>query len=198
MKKTTSIFFLFCLFILTGCPGGNYKNALKKIQDNNMDFPDNRKVIYNGISFEISDLFRNSYNDYFCIQDNAETKSIYDMDLNFSVEVFDEDEAELIGYQFDEEIEALDAIHDNYIIRRKESLNEADISIKKGTLESVGFLGYIQIINGVEYEYSESISYFTATLHIENEFYVFQLIGKEDNMGYLYDDFLDILSSVEK
>ena len=62
-----------------------------------MDFPENRKVFYNGISFEISDLFHNSYNDFFCIQDNAETKSIYEMDLNFSVEVFDEDEAELIG-----------------------------------------------------------------------------------------------------
>jgi hypothetical protein len=37
-----------------------------------------------------------------------------------------------------------------------------------------------------------------ATVHVYDKFYVFQLIGKKENMGYLNDDFLAILNSIEK
>lgn len=163
-----------------------------------MDFPDLEKAYYNGIYYKISKLFSNDYNDNYVIQDNAKTKAIYSMDLNFSVEMFDEAEAELLQFGFEEDISKIDAVHDNYVIRRANTLEEPSVSIKKETPKSVGFHGYIQVVEGTSSYYDEPASYFTATLEIDNEFYVFQLIGKKENMGYLYDDFIDLLSSVEK
>lgn len=186
------------MFILTACPGKKRISNLKKVQENNMDFPDLEKNFYNGISYQLSNLFSKSYNDDYCIQDYAETMIIYDMDVYFSVEDFDDYDAEEIAYQFEEEIEYIDAVHDNYAITRRESLLECDVSIKKEVPTSVGYPGYIQIINGKENKYSDKSSYFMATLEIDGEYYVFQLIGTEENMGYLYDDFIAILSSVEK
>lgn len=163
-----------------------------------MDFPDLKKEYYNGIYYMLSDLFTRDYNDEYTIQDNAKTKAIYSMDINFSIEVFDADEAELLQFAFEEDISPIDAVHDNYILRRAATLQEPDISIKKEVPSTVGFPGYIQVVQGTSSYYDSPAAYFTCTLEIDNEYYVIQLIGKEDNMGYLYDDFIDILSSVEK
>jgi len=186
------------LFVITGCPGRTYKSDLKKIQENNMDLPLPSKSFFNGIQYRISGLFRDNYNNDYVLSNNASTKSIYDIDLNFSVESFSSSEAEAYAFLFEGEISKLDAVHDNYIKKRSESLKEFNISIKKELPKTVKYPGYIQIIHGSSNSYSENASYFTATMEIEDEYFVFQLIGKEENMGYLYDDFIEILNSVTK
>jgi len=163
-----------------------------------MDFPDLRQEYFEGIHYTLSELFSTDYNDEYVISDNAITKVIYDIDVNFSVEVFDLDQAEAIQYGFDEEIDLIDAVHDNYTLTRIKTLDNPTVTIKKETPKSVGFPGYIQVISGSSYSYDSPASYFMATLDIDGEFYVFQLIGNEESMGYLYDDFIDILTSVEK
>ena len=162
-----------------------------------MDFPDLRTRYYSLINFQLSTLFDPDYAIDYALQDNAMGYVIYDMDVYFCVEEFDQDAAETIQFSFDNEnISAHDAVHDHYLWRRNESLYDPQMGIKKELPASVRFPGYIQVITGVQSEYEESSSYFTATLAINNKYYVFQLIGKEENMGYLYDDFIDILSSV--
>lgn len=190
---------IILLLTLTACPPKrNNKDELKQIQDNHMDFPKLRKMYYNSIHYKLSELFSQDYNKSYVIQDVAETRAIYSMDLKFSIEVFTEDEAELMEYVFEDEINSFDAVHDNYVLKRASTLIDPMVSIKKETPSSVGFPGYIQVIEGSYYDYQDPLSYFTATLNIDGEYYVFQLIGKQENMGYLYDDFIDILSSVEK
>jgi len=186
------------LMLTTACPGSSYDTDLKKLQKNGMDFPDLRKEYYNGISFMLSEMFTNDYENSYTLNENALTKVIYALDLNLSVEVFNEDDAEVIRYAFDEEIESLDAIHDNYIIQRQKSLYENATSIKKELPKSVKYPGYIQVVHGGTFSTEATSSYFTATLEIDNQYFVFQMIGKRENMGYLYDDFIDILSSIEK
>jgi len=102
----------------------------------------------------------------------------------------------MIQYAFDDEISALDAVHDNYILKREASLEDAETGIKKELPETVKFPGFIQVIEGARSDYGTSSTYLTATLEIGGDYYVIQLIGKQENMGYLYDDFIDILSSV--
>ena len=120
------------------------------------------------------------------------------MDLNFSVETFGKYDVETIQYAFNQDISPLDAVHDNYIIRRQNSLSDPSTSIKKSTPKSVKYPGYIQVVSGSPYSNENPSSYFIATLEIEGEYFVFQMIGTHKNMGYLYDDFIDLLSSVEK
>lgn len=197
MKFGKFILYTALVFTLSACPGNSYKDDLKSIQDNNMDFPDLQKTYYDGINFELSSLFRDDYSDYYVIQDNALTKVIYGIDVHFSIEAFSEDEAEDIRFTFEEDIDHLNAVHDHYVYKRANTLSEPIVSIKKELAENVRYDGYIQVIHGTGDDYyQDESSYFTASLKIGDEYYIVQLIGKRVNMGYLYDDFLDILSSI--
>ena len=121
------------------------------------------------------------------------------LDVYFSVEVFDTVDVANFGEDINQySSNPLDIIQDFYVRKRVNSLHEPRVSIKKELPKSVKFEGCIQAVKGknYDYEYQEQTNYFTATLKIEDEFYVFQLIGKADNMSYLYDDFVDLLSSV--
>jgi hypothetical protein len=198
VKTHLIIAFIGTLIVTTGCPGSSYNNNLKDLQKNNMDFPNLRKEYYNGIHFMLGEMFVNDYEDNYTLNDNALTKVVYELDVNFSTEVFNQSDAETIRYAFDTDIESLDAVHDNYIIQRQKSLYEHSTSIKKELPKSVPFKGSIQVVHGGSYSTNTPSTYFIATVEIDNTFYVFQLIGKKDNMGYLYDDFIDLLSSIEK
>lgn len=161
-----------------------------------MDFPDLQSQRYSILKYQLSRLFDQDYGVDYTVQDNADGFIIYQMDVHFSIERFENDEVEMIQFAFDDEISAMDAVHDNYILKRQASLEDAETGIKKEVPNSVKFPGYIQVVEGARSDYGEVSSYFTATLEVGSEFYVLQLIGKEENMGYLYDDFIDILSSV--
>jgi len=163
-----------------------------------MDFPNLSKVYYNGIRFKLSELFFDEGYANYTIKDNALTKGIYDLRLHFSVENFSKAEADAIKFTFSDDTELLDAVHDNYVFRREESLAEFFTSIKKNVPKKVGFNGVIQTIEGKNYEEEPSTMYFMATIEIDNIYYVFQMIGKKENMAYLYDDFIELLNSIEK
>ncbi|MFT5858494.1 MAG: hypothetical protein ACI865_000582 [Flavobacteriaceae bacterium] len=187
-------------FLLTACPGpssGGY-SALDEIKNNGMDFPNLRSTYYKGIRFELSQLFERDYSDDYVLTDDASTHVIYSMDLNFSLELFDTYDAETIQYAFDGEIDMLNAIHDNYLLKRQASLELSQMAIKKPLPKRVGYPGFIQVIHGTSSTYGDESSYFTATMEVGTEYFVFQLIGKRENMGYLYDDFIDLLCSVHK
>ena len=189
------------MFLLTACPPSrrsNYQSNLKQVKKNGMDLPNLQTERYEGIEYQLSNLFTHDYDDDYVKTDYASTKCIYDMNIHFSVEMFDQNDAEATSYAFDEEIDLLNAVHDDYILIREESLENEQTSIKKEVPASVGYPGYIQIVHGAPSTYGERSSYFTATLEVDDEYYVFQLIGKEENMGYMYDDFIDIISSVQK
>ena len=197
--KFIHVFFLFCLCgIITACPGSNYEDAQKKMQKNNMDLPNPIKQYHNGIHYKLSDLFENGYEKDFVIKDDATTKVIYELGLNFSVESFDKNEAKTFQFAFTDSVDLLNAVHDQYVIKRQNSLFNQFTSIKKTIDKSVGFKGIVQTIQGETYENDMSSTYFMATIQVGENFYVFQLIGLKENMGYLYDDFLEIINSIEK
>jgi hypothetical protein len=163
-----------------------------------MDLPSPTKRFHDGISYMLSDLFEDSYNTDFVLKDNATTKIIYDLYLNFSVESFTKLEAESFRFNFSEDTDLLNAVHDHYVFSRQKSLDSYFTSVKKPIDKKVGFKGYTQTIQGSN-EYSENdLMYLMATLEVGDKFYVFQLIGKKENMGYLKDDFSAILNSIEK
>ncbi|NVK65108.1 MAG: hypothetical protein HWE22_11005 [Flavobacteriales bacterium] len=196
MKFLHLTIILSAFFLLTACPGARRESSLKQLQDNGMDFPNLRSQRFSVVKFQISELFDRDYGLYHTLQDQAIGFVIHDMNVHFTVERFGSDEVDMIQFAFDDDIGPLDAVHDNYILKREASLIEPSFTgIKKELPETVNFPGFVQVVEGASSDYSDILSYFTATLEIGNDYYVFQLIGKEGNMEYLYDDFLDILSS---
>lgn len=161
-----------------------------------MDLPELDRQYYKGITYELSNLFNQDYDDSYVLGTDAQTFIIYDIGLYFSVEFFDAEDADVIRYAFEVDTDPLNAVHDNYILKRQESLYQTMHSIKKELPESVKYPGFIQVIHGDAYSDAYSTSYFTATLKVDGGYFVFQMIGKRENMGYLYDDFIAVLSSV--
>jgi hypothetical protein len=185
------------LFLLTACPETTSKSPLELIQENNMDLPQPVGFYHEGLNFKLSNLFERSSYDNMVIQDDAAVRVIPQLSLYFTVESFTQSEADAYAYSFDTEIDALDAVHDVYSEQRLNTLDEFTISIKKAVPKSVKYPGYFQVISGSRYENDLPTTYFLATIQVGSKYYVFQLIGKEDNMGYLHDDFIEILSSIE-
>lgn len=199
MRFFYGIVLMGLLSVLAACPPSG-KSDLKLIQANNMDLPNLKYVGYESIDFALSDLFDVVYSkDYAISGDDAMCRVIRALDVYFSVEVFDTVDVANFGEDINQySSNPLDIIQDFYVRKRVNSLHEPRVSIKKELPKSVKFEGCIQAVKGknYDYEYQEQTNYFTATLKIEDEFYVFQLIGKADSMSYLYDDFVDLLSSV--
>lgn len=163
-----------------------------------MDFPETINVKYKDIQFDISPLFLRDQKPNYVLKPSAFTRIIYEISLHLSVEVFSESEAKKIQMKFDESTDLLNVVHDYYISKRKNSLHEAHHSIKKDLPKMKNKTGVIQVLQGATYSGSAVNSYFTSTLKIGKQFYVFQLIGKQDCMGHLYDDFECIIASVKK
>lgn len=197
MKFLHLTILLSSLFLFTACPGNRQESALKQLQDNGMDFPNLRSQRFSVVKFQLSELFDRDFGLYHTLQDEAIGFVIHDMNVHFTVERFASDEVDMIQFAFDDDIAPMDAVHDNYILKREASLIEPSFTgVKKELPNTVNFPGFVQVVEGSSSDYSDVLSYFTATLEIGTDYYVFQLIGKEENMGYLYDDFLDLLSSV--
>ena len=187
--------------MLSGCPSDResviQKSDLERLQKNNMDLPDQRSHYFHGINYKLSNLFQTTYYQDFVLSDVHEIKTIASLNLYFSIESFNKSKAEAIRFKFDDEnLSLLDAVHDHYAIQRNSTLKDATVSIKKEVPKSVGFPGVMQTISGATYKGVQGNTYFFATIDLKEKIIVVQLIGKEENMGYLYDDFIEIISSI--
>lgn len=197
MRILKSLLIIPLLFLLMACPPSR-KSDLKQIQANNMDLPHLNYVGFEGIDFALSDLFDEEFStEYAYSGDDAMCRVISSLDIYFSVEVFGAmDVVDLSEEMNSVSNSELNIVQDFYVGKRVNSLYEPIVSIKKEVPNTVKFPGFIQVVKGKEYEYEEPTNYFTSTLKVGNQYYVFQMIGKAENMGYLYDDFIDLLSSV--
>jgi len=199
MKFINIALFFISVFVLTACPSSKpYEDAVKKLHKNRMDLPNPILSYHDGIRFKVSELFEENYSPTYVLKDDATTGIIYDLDLNFSVESFTKAEAEAFQFAFSDSTDLLNSVHDQYVLKRENSLFDYKTSIKKSVPKTVGFTGIIQTIQGATYEFGTQTTYLMSTIEIGDKFYVFQLIGVKHNMGHLYDDFLDILNSIEK
>lgn len=164
-----------------------------------MDLPDLEKRSHNGISFLLSALFEDSYYSDYVLQKNATTKVIMDLHLHFSVETFTSSDLETLRFLGESnKNDGLLTIHEHYINTRMASLDQRKRSIRKIVSKKVGFPGYTTVIYGKN-EYDEKpATYFISTIEIDGKYFVFQMIGNQDKMGYFFDDYREILNSIEK
>lgn len=187
------VFLLLLIPIMTACPKRN-KSDLKRIQENNWDLPDLKDQSYHAIKFKLSDVFVESFRNSFAItRDDAMIREIKEIDVFFSVERFSNSQIDNLKTYFDSSPSDHDAVHDYYLEERCENLKSHERSIKR-EIKNLKYPTYIETI--VSNDSYRPISYFIASMQVGNECYVFQFIGSYECMGYLYDDFMDLLTSV--
>lgn len=192
---------LYVLLSAVSCgPRNSGGDVLKKVQDNNMDFPDWESHTFEGVAFSLPEDFGYYYNDNYVMDYlNSQVYSIPEMKLYFGVERFTDDQADEIAYQFEERVDPLDAVHEHYVYKREMSLDgeyQIETSVKKELGKQSLYPGWFQVVHGKAGMYAKRMTYFTATIEVDNEYYVFQWIGKEGNMEYFLDDFNKMIASI--
>ena len=198
MKMWRFFLFVTLVFLLTACPTSN-RQSLPSVFANRMDFPNLEKRSHKGIDFQLSTLFKDAYDDYFLLKpDGAYNKEIMDMNVRFCIETFTDIDAAAMEFIEGNSKNPLVLVHENYINRRLKSLEERLLSTRNPLAKKIGFNGYIQVIEGGSSLDQKLSTYIIATIEIDKQFHVFQLIGPKDHMGYFYDDFNSILLSIEK
>lgn len=198
MKAVHLSFLIVLTLLLTACPDIRRESAQQKLFKNHMDLPELKRIQYYGVSFQLSKLFEDNYDVEYVIKNDALSKSIYDLGLNFSTEVFNETDAEMFKYSLETETDNLNAVHDYYAAKRQNSMYEHFSSVKKKGPRENGYPSIIQTIEGPGYESGDTITYMMATVDINKRYFVFQMIGKKGHIGYLYDDFIAIIKSIRK
>lgn len=173
----------------------------KKLRDNKMNFPEFYDEKFEGLTFDMPLMFEKSYMDNFVLSDVYDTYYVSDLDLYFAVEKFSTTDIEELSFIHGDQTNKLELVHSFHIKKREKSLINYLSSTRKDFTKTIGIPTYIQVVNtnndtSDEYSYYENQSYFTAAMEIGSNIYVFQMIGKEDNMRFLYDDFIRILKSV--
>lgn len=182
--------------LCTGCPPSNRNKNRKLLFDNNMNFPDFIKQTHDGVSYSLPSMFTEYYNPDFTLEkNNASAWQVYDLDIYFSIETFVNVDIDKFKFISDSEETDLLALQKHYVHMRENSLYQYETSeIKKLKLSIAN--GYIQAITGSTYSDGDVLIYFTSSIKVGDEYYVLQLIGAEENMSYLFDDFIQIINSV--
>lgn len=194
--------FLLLLPFLTACPPprDRREDSIKEFRKNHYNLTPLRKAAYRNIRFEVPQMLETDYSKSHVFRSTAYTLTEYQLGINFTVERFLDNDiySELMIDQVVTK-DLLNTFHDAYVTRRVNSLDGGTASYKKKVYNPLKFDGVIQTITAEpKYQYDQHLYYITATMKVEKEYYVFQLISEKDMMAYLYDDFVRILASVRK
>jgi hypothetical protein len=198
----TSFLFALILPLLVGCPMSNSPTkAANELYANKMDFKKWATFDFEGISFILPQKFEEETSfDYTIDKYSSKQYSIQSLFLYFSVEKFSDTSATYLQYVNNQKSN-LHAVQKNYINSIQNSLKgnyyegfrTSEIKhISRNCLSQVIIENFSR---QNKWDSDQTSTYFIATKKIKKSFYVFQFVGKSENMRYLQDDFFKIVNS---
>ncbi len=196
--------FLLLLPLTVACPNQNSTSSdVLELQSNNMDFKKWRITDFIDITYLLPAKFEKELESNYTIDKySSQQKSISSLSLYFSIEKFTDTTATILKNVNNEKTN-LNAIQKNYIRSIQNSLSQSNIEgFRTSELKRISKICLSQVIiqnyvRQYKWDTDYSKTYFIATKKIKNSFYVFQLIGKSENMKYLQDDFFKIVNSAK-
>ncbi len=196
--------FLLLLPLTVACPNQNSTSIdVIELQSNNMDFKKWIITDFIDITYLLPAKFEKELESNYTIDKySSQQKSISSLSLYFSIEKFTDTTATILKNVNNEKTN-LNAIQKNYIRSIQNSLSQSNIEgFRTSELKRISKICLSQVIiqnyvRQYKWDTDYSKTYFIATKKIKNSFYVFQLIGKSENMKYLQDDFFKIVNSAK-
>ncbi len=196
--------FLLLLPLTVACPNQNSTSSdVLELQSNNMDFKKWRITDFIDITYLLPAKFEKELESNYTIDKySSQQKSISSLSLYFSIEKFTDTTATILKNVNNEKTN-LNAIQKNYIRSIQNSLSQSNIEgFRTSELKRISKICLSQVIiqnyvRQYKWDTDYSKTYFIATKKIKKSFYVFQLIGKSENMKYLQDDFFKIVNSAK-
>ncbi len=191
----TICFFTILTFTFSACRLSSPKDPKRLFQKNNFNFTLDQSIRYMDIQFKLSKSFQKNNYLKLPIQKNGKVYYIPQMSLFFSIEKFGEHEI----WREKEFVDAEDAkfaiasyyrrtLQQKYRYGKSSLFREKKINPKDRALIGV----FHESVKANEY----SNTHFLGFIEIKEEIYVCQLMGKQENMAYLWDDFKRILKTV--
>jgi hypothetical protein len=196
--------FLFALILplLVGCPMSNSPTkAANELYANKMDFKKWGTFNFGGISYILPQKFEEETNfDYTIDKYSSKQYSLQSLFLYFSVEKFSDTSATYLQYVNNQKSN-LHAVQKNYVNSIQNSLiNNYSKGFRTSEIKHISRNCFSQVIiedfnRQNKWDVDQTSTYFIATKKIKKSFYVFQFLGKTENMRYLQDDFFKIVNS---
>jgi hypothetical protein len=198
----TIFLFILILPLLVACPMSNSPTkAANELFANKMDFKKWATFNFGGISYILPQKFEEETNFNYTIDKySSKQYSLLSLFLYFSVEKFSDTSATYLQYVNNQKSN-LHAVQKNYVnsiqnslsVNYSEGYRTSEIKLlSKNSLSQV----IIQNFNRQnKWDADQTSTYFIATKKIKKSFYVFQFVGKTENMRYLQDDFFKIVNS---
>lgn len=196
------LFLLLLLPLLTACPPDKdtSKETLKKFRKDGYNMTSLKTHVYGTIRFRLPATMQHDYSTHYAYKSTAFRRREQNLGILFTAERFQEADrySELMEEYVYADNDLLNSFHDAYVNRRMHSLDQGGASFKKEVRSNVKFPGAIQVVSG-ESTYDDALLYYaTATLKVDEDYYIFQFICDKPMMDYVYDDFERILASVRK
>ena len=196
--------FLFALILplLVACPISNSSTkAANELYANKMDFKKWKKLSFKSVSFVLPEKFEEEVSfDYTINKYSSKQYSLQSLFLYFSVEIFSDTSATYLQYVNNQKSN-LHAVQKNYVNSILVSLiGNYDAGYRISEIKQLNKNCLSQVIienfnRQNKWDSDQTSTYFIATKKINKSFYVFQFVGKTENMHYLQDDFFKIVNS---
>ncbi len=196
--------FLFALILplLVACPISNSSTkAANELYANKMDFKKWKKLSFKSVSFVLPQKFEEEVSfDYTINKYSSKQYSLQSLFLYFSVEIFSDTSATYLQYVNNQKSN-LHAVQKNYVNSILVSLiGNYDAGYRISEIKQLNKNCLSQVIienfnRQNKWDSDQTSTYFIATKKINKSFYVFQFVGKTENMHFLQDDFFKIVNS---
>ncbi len=196
--------FLFALIfpLLVACPISNSSTkAANELYANKMDFKKWKKLSFKSVSFVLPQKFEEEVSfDYTINKYSSKQYSLQSLFLYFSVEIFSDTSATYLQYVYNQKSN-LHAVQKNYVNSILVSLiGNYDAGYRISEIKQLNKNCLSQVIienfnRQNKWDSDQTSTYFIATKKINKSFYVFQFVGKTENMHFLQDDFFKIVNS---
>ncbi len=183
--------------VTTGRP--KKTDTFASFKQNNFQFILSKPTTFNHIKFKLPETFNRSWSQSTTITRNSLIRYSKTFKVYFTVESFTEQDIHLpfmVNQIIDSDL--MNAFHDAYVNERLKTLDSKGLSIKKEVTKKGHFPLIFQTVRGTNLAwYDEDLLYVTATMKVKNDYYVFQWIGEENKMQFMFDDFFEILNTVK-
>lgn len=193
-------FFLPLMLFVLACNNNKMSQQTRKeFQENHFNFKLDEEIRYASIAFNLPENFEKSYNKYYTVKGNSFVRESYPMGIKFSVEHYTaKDFKKYFIKESGFHVNQLNTLHDAYVDRRLNSLDEAGSTFKKSITKKKTFKGIVQVVSGEDNFSNDIVYYATATVKLKEDFYVFQWITTPEMLSYTMDDFERILYTIKK
>ncbi|TNE54522.1 MAG: hypothetical protein EP338_06815 [Bacteroidetes bacterium] len=176
------------------------KDARAILEEANFNFSHKKRSYHQGVYFFLPEYLKKDYSVGHLIQDDGLSLSNQDISLHFSIERFNEEDAQDFRFAQNWNKSNVEAVQNFYLAKRGSSLTNASSAIINENPKGSRLNGIHQFMSGKATFFAENAMYFISTVEKKVDgqtyYYVIQFVTTPELAAYLRDDFLQTVKNM--